>query len=123
MACSLVVEYDCVMHAFDLQPPPLVEDAEGVIRVVGTRVQLETIVAAFDLGATPEEIVQSYPTLALPAVYAIIAYVLQNRPRVDAYLVKRRDEADALRRELEQRFPHDGLRERLLARQARPPQR
>ena len=110
------------MHAFDLHPPPLVEDAQGVIRVAGTRVQLETIVTAFDLGATPEEIVQSYPTLALPAVYAIIAYVLQNRPRVDAYLATRRDESAALRREIEQRFPSDGLRERLLARRARLPQ-
>jgi uncharacterized protein (DUF433 family) len=106
------------MHAFDVRPPPLVEDEHGVIRVTGTRVQLETVVTAFDMGATPEEIVQSYTTLDLPAVYVIIAYVLQNRPLVDAYLSSRGAAADALRRELEQRFPNAGLRERLLARRS-----
>ena len=106
------------MHAFDLHPPPLSEDEHGVIRVTGTRVQLEMVVAAFDMGATPEEIVQSYTTLNLPAVYAIVAYILQNRTRIDEYMSRRKAEADALRRELEQRFPQDGLRERLLARRA-----
>jgi hypothetical protein len=51
-------------------------------------------------------------------VYVIIAYILQNRPLVDAYVSKRGAEADALRRELEQRFPNAGLRERLLARRS-----
>ena len=107
------------MQAFDAQPPPLVEDEHGVIRIAGTRVQLETVVTAFDLGATPEEIVQSYTTLDLPSVYAVIAYVLRNRPRIDAYMAKRQSEADRLRSELEQRFPQTGIRERLLARRAR----
>jgi|SRR5215471_21108193 len=106
------------MRAFELRPLPLTEDEHGVIRVTGTRVQLETVVTAFDMGATPEEIVQSY-SLDLATTYAIIAYVLQNRPKVDAYLSKRRAEADAVRREIEQRFPSAGVRERLLARRAR----
>lgn len=107
------------MHAFELRPPPLTEDEHGVIRVTGTRVQLETVVTAFDMGATPEEIVQSYTTLDLATTYAIIAYVLQNRPKVDTYLSKRRAEADVVKREIEQRFPSAGIRERLLARRAR----
>jgi uncharacterized protein (DUF433 family) len=45
------------MHAFDLGPAPLVKDADGVLRVAGTRVTLDSIVASFDLGATPEEVV------------------------------------------------------------------
>ena len=36
----------------------LVTRPDGVIRVTGTRVQLETIVLAFDAGATAEELVQ-----------------------------------------------------------------
>ncbi len=107
------------MQAFDLSGPPLEQDQHGVIRVTGTRVQLETIVAEFDAGATPEEIVQDHTTLSLPAVYSIIAYVLQNRPQVDAYLAQRQDAVNALRSEVEKRFPQTGIRERLLERKAR----
>ena len=118
MACRRPRDHPPRMHAFDAQPPPLAEDEHGVIRVTGTRVQLETVVTAFDLGATPEEIVQSYTTLDLPSVYAVIAYVLQNRPRIDAYMAKRQSEADTLRLEVEQQFPQKGIRERLLARRS-----
>ena len=119
VARSVDLDYRCCMQAFDLNAAPLVEDAQGVIRVTGTRVQLETIVTAFDAGATPDEIVQSYTTLDLPAVYAIIAFVLQNRTRVDAYMAERREASEKLRREIEQRFPQTGVRERLLERRAR----
>lgn len=33
-------------------------DADGVLRIGKTRVTLDTVITAFDLGATPEEIVQ-----------------------------------------------------------------
>jgi uncharacterized protein (DUF433 family) len=105
------------MQAFDARPPPLTLK-DGVIRVEGTRVSLETIVYAFDRGASPEEIVESYPTLDLAAVYATLAYVLHNREEVDRYVEHRRAEADRLRAEIEQRFPQDGLRARLIARRA-----
>ena len=104
-------------QAFDAQPPPL-EDENGVIRIVGTRVQLETIVSAFELGATPEELVQNYPTLELPAVYSILAYVLQNTERVSTYMARRRAEADVLKAEIQQRFPSLGFRQRMLERRA-----
>lgn len=45
------------MHAFDLGPAPIVEDENHVLRSAGTRVTLDSVVIAFDLGATPEEIV------------------------------------------------------------------
>jgi uncharacterized protein (DUF433 family) len=104
------------MQAFQARPPPLTQDAEGVIRVSGTRVQLEIIVHAFDEGATPEDIVQRYPTLDLPAVYAVISYVLDNRHAVDEYVAKRRRWAEELRAEIESKLPPDGIRARLLAR-------
>jgi predicted nuclease of predicted toxin-antitoxin system len=43
---------------------PLHED-EGIIRVIGTRVTLESIVAVFDRGGAPEEIAQSFPSVRL----------------------------------------------------------
>jgi uncharacterized protein (DUF433 family) len=109
------------MQAFEAKPPPLTTGPEGVIRVSGTRVSLETVVYAFDSGSTAEEIVQQYPSLSLSNVYAIISYVLDNRESVDAYVAERRKLADALRAEIEARWPSHGLRARLLARGAKAP--
>jgi uncharacterized protein (DUF433 family) len=108
------------MQAFQARPPPLAKDPDGVVRVVGTRVSLETVVTAFDAGATAEEIAQQYPSVDLPTVYAVISYVLDHRPDVDAYLLQRRDAADKVRGEIEERFPPAGLRARLLARRSPP---
>jgi hypothetical protein len=43
---------------------PLTVDANGVLRVGNTRATLDTVLAAFADGATAEEIVQQYPSLA-----------------------------------------------------------
>ncbi len=47
------------------EPVPLNAGEDGVIRVAGTRVTLDTVVTAFQQGATPEEIVQQYDSLDL----------------------------------------------------------
>lgn len=95
---------------------PVLTDADGVIRVGGTRVTLDTVVAAFEMGATAEEIAQQYPSVALADVYAVIAYFLRHRAEVDAYLLARQQQAAEVRRENERRFDPSGVRERLLAR-------
>ncbi|HXU39955.1 MAG TPA: DUF433 domain-containing protein [Blastocatellia bacterium] len=91
-------------------------DVDGVIRVGGTRVTLDTLVEAFNEGATAEEIVQQYPSLELGDVYAVIGYYLHNQTDVEQYLERRREEASRVRRENEARFDPKGIRERLLAR-------
>lgn len=50
---------------------PLTLSKDGVARVVGTRVTLDTVVRAFKRGATAEEITQQYPSLS--DVYAVIS--------------------------------------------------
>lgn len=110
--------YPWTVHAFDLGPVPLVKDDEGVLRVSGTRVTLDSIVSAFDLGATPEEIVQRYPSVDLASAYALIAYTLRHRDTVDAYLAGRTQAGVETKAEVEARFPPDGMRARLLARRA-----
>jgi uncharacterized protein (DUF433 family) len=95
---------------------PLSADEAGVLRVAGTRVSLDSIIHAFDEGATPEEIAQDFPTLDLAAVYSVIGYYLQNRAEVEQYLAQRRVQREELRSEVESRFDPQGLRERLLAR-------
>lgn len=101
------------------EPIPLVEDADGVLRVAGTRIPLDTVVIAFDEGATPEEICSDFPSLRLEDVYATITYYLRHRPEVEEYLARRQEEAERLRAENEARFPSRGLRERLRARRER----
>jgi uncharacterized protein (DUF433 family) len=83
---------------------PIETDADGVIRIAGTRVTLDTLVAAFNEGATAEEIVQQYPSLKLGDVYAVIGYYLHNHAEVEQYLERRREEALRVRAENEARF-------------------
>ena len=99
-----------------LRALPLRTDADGVIRVGGTRVTLDTVVTAYLNGSTTEEIVASYPVLELADVHAVIAHYLWNRAAVDAYLAERAADAHAVREEVERRSPAADLRERLLSR-------
>ena len=88
----------------------------GVLRVGNTRVSLDSVIIAFNLGATPEQIVQDYDTLTLSEVYAAISYYLQNREEVDSYLAEREKRNKELRKANDARFGHKGIREKLLAR-------
>jgi uncharacterized protein (DUF433 family) len=99
-------------------PLPLAEDANGVVRVAGTRVTLDTVVAAFNQGATAEEIAAQYPSVQLADVYAVIGYYLRCKKDVDAYLGRRQEEREATRQENTTRFDPRGVRDRLLARRA-----
>jgi uncharacterized protein (DUF433 family) len=58
---------------------PIEPDADGMIRVGGTRVTLDTVVAAFDAVATAEEIVQQDPSVTLADVYSVIGYYLRHQ--------------------------------------------
>jgi len=104
-----------------VDPIPLETDADGVIRVSKTRVTLDTIVAAFTEGATAEEIAQQYPTVPLPDVYYVIGYYLRRHAEVEAYLARRRAQAEQTRAQNQLRFDPNGVRARLLARQAGSP--
>lgn len=97
------------------EPVPLHRDAHGVLRVGGTRVTLDTVVAAFETGASPEEIADDYP-LRLDDVYAVITYYLRHQDELRTYLEDRCRYAAAVRRENQERFDHRGLRDKLLAR-------
>lgn len=101
---------------FDRPAVPLRTDAQGVVRVGGRRVTLDTVIGAFRRGATPEEIVQDYSWLQLADVYAVIAFYLQNQPAVEAYLQEQQQKGEATQRQMETLFDPRGVRERLLAR-------
>ncbi len=98
------------------EPVPLASDADGVVRVGASRVTLDTVVAAFREGMTPEGIVEQYPSLRLAEVYSVIGYVLNHREEIETYLRDRQRVAETVRRENEARFDPAGVRDRLLAR-------
>ena len=80
---------------------PLYEDPPGVLRVGKSRVLLELVLHAFQRGQTPESIVQSYDTLRLPDVYAVVSYYLANPAPFDEYLRRCDQGAEEVRRRLE----------------------
>jgi uncharacterized protein (DUF433 family) len=99
----------------DAEPLPLAADPNGVVRVGGTRVTLDTVVGAFNAGSAPEEIVLRYDSLRLGDVYLVLGYYLRHRAEVDAYLTGRRQRGDERRAEAEAKAPWREVRERLLA--------
>jgi uncharacterized protein (DUF433 family) len=110
-----------LLDALVAEPAPVRMDEDGMIRVGGTRVSLGTVLGAFNSGCAAEEILLKYPSLKLTDIYAVIAYYLRNREKVDTYLEERRRVAEQVRAENEARFPPQGVREHLLARRgARP---
>lgn len=109
------------LDALVAQPPPIQMDEDGVLRVGGTRVRLDTIIGAFNNGCAAEEILLKYPSLNLTDIYAVITYYLWHREEVEAYIEERHRLAEEVRRENETRFPPKDVRERLLARHTGQP--
>lgn len=99
-----------------VEPAPLKVERDGVVRVGGTRVTLDTIVYAFRQGATAEEILQRYPSLDLADIYAAIGYYLHYPADVEGYLAVREEQAKRVREEIETWSDMKGFRQRLLAR-------
>jgi uncharacterized protein (DUF433 family) len=95
---------------------PLSVADDGVIRVGGTRVTLDTVAEAFREGATAEEIAQQYPSLPLADVYSVLGYLLRHQEEVAAYLSQRAEQKKSVRAANERRSDEEGVRARLLAR-------
>lgn len=95
---------------------PLRADEYGTVRVGGTRVTLESVIADFQRGTTPEEIVHDFPVLKAADVYHVIGYYLENRAEVDAYIQQQREEGERIRREWESEHPPTLTKADLLAR-------
>ena len=102
--------------AIDKEEPPLRRDETGTIRVGASRITLDIVITAFNMGLSAEVIAEDYPSITLAEVYATIAYYLRHRPQVDAYLAERDDESRRLRDEIEARPGYRELKDRLLAR-------
>ena len=93
-----------------------VEQRDGGYWITGTRISLDSIIAAFNRGAAPETIRRSFPLLTLEEVYGAITFYLAHENEIDEYL-QRSDadlgaQADARRQQLKASKP--GLYERVV---------
>ncbi len=61
-------------------------DENGVWRVAGTPISIDSVVIGFQQGQSAEEIQRNYPSLSLEQVYGTIACYLARAEEVDAYL-------------------------------------
>ncbi len=57
----------------------------GKPHILGHRIKVQHVAIWHErMGMTPEEIVATYPTLTLPAVYAALSYYHDHRAEIDA---------------------------------------
>jgi uncharacterized protein (DUF433 family) len=72
-------------------------DEHGVMRIGNSRVMLDSIVAGFEQGHSPETLQQQYPTLSLEEVYGAITYYLAHTDEVHTYLKRQHELWEAWR--------------------------
>lgn len=101
---------------FQTTTPPLRWDEAGGIRIGQSRVTLDSLLASYHNGSTPEEIAVQYSVLSLADIYGAIAYCLTHRQQIEAYLEQRQQAAQQRRQHIEQDHNLTDLRQRLLAR-------
>ena len=82
------------------QAVPLVTSEDGTIRIVGTRVSLNSVLHHYRQGATAEEIALRFPALRLADIHACLAYFLNHFEQVEEYLDQQRQQADDLQRRI-----------------------
>jgi len=98
------------------QTLPLVLTEDGVIRIKGTRVSLDSVIHHFKVGATAEQIAQKFPSIALVDIYAAITYYLGHRDVVETYLRAATVDGAETRQLIEANQDTAAVRQRLLAR-------
>jgi uncharacterized protein (DUF433 family) len=69
------------------------------IRIAGTRVGLEHVLAAYESGSLAEEIAMAFPTITLEQVHGVIAWYLRNRSEAELYLHRQQELARRAREE------------------------
>lgn len=80
------------------QKIPLTFWEDGTIRLKGTRLLLDMIVGAHQRGDCPEEIFEAFPSnkYNVADIYAVIAYYLSHKEKIDNHLAKRKNKAKAI---------------------------
>jgi uncharacterized protein (DUF433 family) len=89
------------------------EYRDGGIRVIGSRITLDTLVHIFHRGETVEYLTEGFPTLSLEQIRAVINWYLTHQREADEYLEEREAAAERLRQEIENQPGYAERREKL----------
>ncbi len=76
-----------------------IEQRNGGYYIAGKRVSLDSIVYAFQRGASPESITRSFPVVTLEEVYGALTFYLAHKDAVDEYLKHEEAEFEKMREE------------------------
>lgn len=94
-------------------PDFLTREASGEIRLAGHRIGLYHIVRYYNDGYSAEMLACQYPTLPLSLIHKLIAFYLDNKAEVDAYIGGCQDALAQQRSANPRRLNQAALRERL----------
>ena len=83
------------------QNVPLTLTESGTIRVTGSQVALESVVYQYQQGNTAEAILESFPSVKLADIHAVISYYLNHRDQVDEYAHDQQKRASTVREDIE----------------------
>ena len=91
------VKIDHKMGKGNHMPTEYVQKQDGVYRIRGIRVSLDSIVYAWWAGQSAETIAQSFQVLTLEQVYGAIAFYLAHEEEIDRYLEQQRADYEVKR--------------------------
>lgn len=101
------------MEQFDFTDSPLHLDDRGAIRVIGSRITLDTLIGIYKRGDTLEEIHEGFPSLSLEQIKSVIAWYLNHTAEADEYLAEGDAEEEELIKRLQMQPRDKELRELL----------
>ena len=84
------------------------------IRVVGSRITLDTLIGVFKRGDTVEELTEAFPSLSLEQIRAVIDWYFTHQSEADEYLEEGEAKAEALLQWIESQPGYAERREKLL---------
>jgi len=79
-------------------PDFLTQDEGGWVSLAGHRIGLAHLVEYYNEGYSPEMLWDEYPALSLALIHKVIAFYLENRDEVDAYIAQCQEEIERQRR-------------------------
>lgn len=79
----------------------LKQEPDGTIRVKGSRITLDTLIALFKRGETLSAIRDAFPSLSRAQITQTLHWYLNNKENAEDYFERRKVEADALRKQIE----------------------
>jgi uncharacterized protein (DUF433 family) len=72
----------------------LTRDPDGEIRLTDHRIGLYHVVTTYNEGYSAEMLAEEFPTLPLALIHKVIAFYLEHREEVDAYVAGSREEIE-----------------------------